>query len=142
MSQLSVSSPWADQVPFLTQLPGIGPVTAMTLLDAIGDISRFPSAKKLVGYSGLGRIDLLITLTFYLIGAKILIYPQFHWTNQVSPFKIIRWGEMMATGTVIVLLCASALRPLQTPTAPIRTRSIQPYAPVCRRPPQRAARPG
>jgi transposase len=54
MSRLSVSSTWADQAPFLIQLPGIGLVTAMTLLGAIGDISRFPSAKKLVGYSGLG----------------------------------------------------------------------------------------
>jgi hypothetical protein len=29
-------------------------LTAMTLLSAIGDITRFPSAKQLVGYSGLG----------------------------------------------------------------------------------------
>jgi transposase len=36
------------------QLPGFAVVTSMTLLAAIGDITRFPSAKKLVGYSGLG----------------------------------------------------------------------------------------
>ena len=54
LSRLSVSPDWADQVPFLIQLPGIGLLTAMTILSAIGDISRFPSAKKLVGYAGLG----------------------------------------------------------------------------------------
>jgi transposase len=42
------------RVLFLIQLPGIGLITAVTLLAAIGDESRFPSAKHLVGYSGLG----------------------------------------------------------------------------------------
>jgi transposase len=54
LARLSAQAPWADQVPFLIQLPGIGLVTAMTILSAIGDITRFPTAKKLVGYSGLG----------------------------------------------------------------------------------------
>jgi transposase len=43
-----------ERVPLLIQLPGIGLITAMTLLAAIGDIARFPSAEKLVGYTGLG----------------------------------------------------------------------------------------
>lgn len=43
-----------ERVPLLVQLPGIGLITAMTLLAAIGDISRFPDAKHLVGYSGMG----------------------------------------------------------------------------------------
>jgi transposase len=43
-----------DRVPILVQLPGIAHLTAVTLLAAIGDISRFPSAKQLVGYAGLG----------------------------------------------------------------------------------------
>ena len=38
----------------LLQLPGFGVVITMTVLSAVGDISRFESAKKLVGYSGLG----------------------------------------------------------------------------------------
>jgi transposase len=38
----------------LLHLPGVGLITAMTLLAAIGDISRFPEAKNLVGYAGLG----------------------------------------------------------------------------------------
>jgi transposase len=51
---LSVSEQWAAQVPFLVQLPGVGLLTAMTLLGAIGEITRFGSAKQLVGYAGLG----------------------------------------------------------------------------------------
>jgi transposase len=43
-----------ERVPFLVQLPGVGLLTAMILLAAIGQIGRFPSAKHLVGYAGLG----------------------------------------------------------------------------------------
>jgi transposase len=43
-----------EQVPLLVQLPGIGLLSAITLLAAIGDILRFPEAKFLVGYAGLG----------------------------------------------------------------------------------------
>lgn len=42
------------RVPLLVQTTGIGTLTALTLLAAIGDIHRFPSAKHLVGYAGLG----------------------------------------------------------------------------------------
>ena len=54
LARLSVSEPWCGQVACLVQLAGIGMLSAMTLLSAIGDIKRFPSPKKLVGYSGLG----------------------------------------------------------------------------------------
>ena len=54
IERLSLAEPWAEQTPYLLQLPGIGLLTAMTILSAIGDIRRFPSAKKLVGYAGLG----------------------------------------------------------------------------------------
>ena len=50
----STVEPWASQVPFVVQVAGIGILSAMTILAAIGDVTRFPSAKKLVGYSGLG----------------------------------------------------------------------------------------
>lgn len=43
-----------ERVILLVQLPGISIITALTLLAAIGDIRRFPSAKHLVGYAGLG----------------------------------------------------------------------------------------
>lgn len=52
--QRSMSAPWATQVPFLVHLPGIGGINAMILLSAIGASSRLPTAKQLVGYSGLG----------------------------------------------------------------------------------------
>jgi transposase len=54
LNRLSTTDPWAHQVPFLLQLPGFGTIVTMTVLAAIGDISRFPHPKKLVGYSGLG----------------------------------------------------------------------------------------
>jgi hypothetical protein len=54
LNRLSLAEPWAEQGPFLLQLPGIGLITAMTILGAIGQIERFPTAKKLVGYAGLG----------------------------------------------------------------------------------------
>jgi transposase len=43
-----------ERVPLLVQLPGLGLIGAMTILAAIGDITRFESAKQLVGYAGLG----------------------------------------------------------------------------------------
>jgi transposase len=43
-----------QRVVLLIQLPGLNIITALTLLAAIGDIGRFPSAKHLVGYVGLG----------------------------------------------------------------------------------------
>jgi transposase len=46
--------PWGEQAVRLLQLPGFGVVMTMIVLSAIGDIQRFESAKKLVGYSGLG----------------------------------------------------------------------------------------
>ncbi len=54
LAHLSVSPPWREQVAFLVQLPGLGMQSAMTVLGAVGDITRFPSAKKLVGYAGMG----------------------------------------------------------------------------------------
>ena len=43
-----------ERVPFLIQLPGGAMLSAITIMAAIGDITRFPNAKKLVGYAGLG----------------------------------------------------------------------------------------
>ena len=38
----------------LLQLPGFGVLNALAVLAAIGDITRFPDARHLVGYAGLG----------------------------------------------------------------------------------------
>jgi len=54
VAELSTQSPWKEQAAFVMQSTGIGLNSAMTILAAIGDITHFPSDKKLVGYSGLG----------------------------------------------------------------------------------------
>jgi transposase len=42
------------RIPLLVQLPGVGYLTAITIIAAIGNITRFPDARQLVGYAGLG----------------------------------------------------------------------------------------
>lgn len=42
------------RLPLLVQLPGISLLNAVTILAAVGDVMRFPSATQLVGYAGLG----------------------------------------------------------------------------------------
>jgi transposase len=54
MAHLSLQPPWREQMAFVLQLPGIGLLSGLTLLSAIGEVDRFPSAAHLVGYSGLG----------------------------------------------------------------------------------------
>jgi transposase IS116/IS110/IS902 family protein len=41
------------RVKLLTTIPGVAELLGLTLASEIGDIARFPTAKKLVGYSGL-----------------------------------------------------------------------------------------
>lgn len=41
------------QAKLLATIPGIKYVSALTIIGEIGDIARFPSAKKLMGYAGL-----------------------------------------------------------------------------------------
>ncbi len=63
-----------DRVPLLVQLPGVGLLGAMNILAAIGDITRFPTAKKLVGYAGL--------------------YPRFHQSGQrYTSGKLVSMGR-------------------------------------------------
>jgi transposase len=47
--RLSVLEPWASDMPFLLQIPGMWLVNALILLSAIGDITCFPSPQHLVG---------------------------------------------------------------------------------------------
>lgn len=42
------------RVPLLIQIPGVALLTAVNILAAIGDITRFPDPAHLVGYAGLG----------------------------------------------------------------------------------------
>ena len=54
LGRQSTGPVWRKQAILLLQLPGVGVIVAMTVLSAIGDVSRFEHAKKLVGYAGLG----------------------------------------------------------------------------------------
>jgi len=54
LAELSNSEPWASDMVYLMQIPGMGLIFSMVVLSAIGDISRFPDPGKLVGYAGLG----------------------------------------------------------------------------------------
>jgi transposase len=53
LGTMSHQSPWAAQALCLMQIPGFGVITTMTVLAAIGDISRFETPKHLVSYAGL-----------------------------------------------------------------------------------------
>jgi transposase len=46
LGRLSTCEPWVKQVPFLVQLPGLGVLSVMSLLAAIGDITRFASRQE------------------------------------------------------------------------------------------------
>jgi transposase len=50
LAQQALSSP---EIKRLMTIPGVGVTTAATLIAAIGDIHRFPTAKRLVGYLGI-----------------------------------------------------------------------------------------
>jgi transposase len=53
MATMSLAEPWEAEALYLMQMPGFGVITTMTVLAAIGDISRFSHPKKLVSYAGL-----------------------------------------------------------------------------------------
>jgi len=54
LEKQSTGELWGKQALQLMQLPGVGVIVAMTVLSAIGDITRFEDAKHLVGYAGIG----------------------------------------------------------------------------------------
>jgi len=54
LAELSNTEPWASDIVYLMQIPGFGIIFSTIILSAIGDITRFPNAKKLAGYAGLG----------------------------------------------------------------------------------------
>jgi transposase len=53
LAKMSHQKPWAEDMMYLMQLPGFGVITGMTVLGAIGEITRFENFKKLSSYSGL-----------------------------------------------------------------------------------------
>jgi transposase len=54
LQRQSTGAVWGKPALQIMQLPGVGFVVAMTVLSAIGEISRFEHAQQLVGYAGLG----------------------------------------------------------------------------------------
>jgi transposase len=54
LGRQSLGEVWGKQAMRLLQLSGFGVIVSMMVLSAIRDVTRFESAKKLVGYSGLG----------------------------------------------------------------------------------------
>jgi transposase len=58
VAKMSHKNPWQQNMTYMMQLPGVGVITAMTVLAALGEVQRFPSAKHLASYSGLtGGLD-------------------------------------------------------------------------------------
>jgi transposase len=53
LRRMSHQKPWAESMMYLMQLPGFGVITGMTVLAAIGDITRFETPGHLASYSGL-----------------------------------------------------------------------------------------
>ncbi|HSG43504.1 MAG TPA: IS110 family transposase [Anaerolineales bacterium] len=53
LARMSHQKPWADSMLYLMQLPGFGVITGMTVLAAIGDVTRCETSGHLVSYSGL-----------------------------------------------------------------------------------------
>jgi transposase len=71
-----------ERMPLLVQLPGVAMLTAITILAAIGDITRFPNAKKLVGYAGLGtRRDLRRAM---VNAANHAVEHHVHWKKELE----------------------------------------------------------
>jgi transposase len=54
LAKMSTGKQWGQMAMHLMQLPGMGVILGMTVLGAIGEVGRFESARKLVGYAGLG----------------------------------------------------------------------------------------
>lgn len=53
LKELAATPRYAHRMELLTSVPGIGPLTALSLLTEIGPINRFPSADHLASYVGL-----------------------------------------------------------------------------------------
>ena len=87
--QTSGQALWQDRVVFLLQIPGFGLLTVMTILAAIGDVHRFPTAKHLVGYTGLG--------------AGVHIRGETHHTGRITKQggKDIRWALVEAAWSAV-----------------------------------------
>jgi transposase len=94
--RLSTSAPWANQATYVMQLPGFSVLLTMTVLAAIGDVTRFESAKKLVGYAGLGA-------SVHSSGAT-------HRTGHITKTgrRELRWALVEAAWSAVRYTCPTA----------------------------------
>lgn len=53
LTQLSRSQRWRKQVALLRTMPGVGPITSLTLLAELGDYKRFKSRAAVSNYAGM-----------------------------------------------------------------------------------------
>jgi transposase len=53
LTRLSKSQRWCKQVALLKTMPGIGPITSLTILAELGDIHRFKSRAAVSNYTGI-----------------------------------------------------------------------------------------
>jgi transposase len=54
LTKLSVVDPWAAPMSYMLPVSGVGIITGMTILAAIGDIARFPWSREIGGIQWLG----------------------------------------------------------------------------------------
>jgi transposase len=52
-TQLAAAAKADARVKVLKRLPGVGPLTALTILAEVGDVTRFANARKLAAWAGL-----------------------------------------------------------------------------------------
>jgi transposase len=53
LTRLSKSQRWCKQVALLKTMPGVGPITSLTILAELGDIHRFKSRAAVSNYTGI-----------------------------------------------------------------------------------------
>jgi transposase len=77
------------RVTVLTQIPGVGVFIALLVIAEVGDVTRFPSARKLASFAGL-------TPRVRNSGERVRLGPI---THQGSPH--LRWGLIQAAQTAV-----------------------------------------
>lgn len=151
---LSNSARWRKEATLLVQVSGLGPLTAMVLLAAIGDITRFANPKALVSYAGLapgvhdsgethrgGRItkEGRTEMRYYLIEAAwVAVQRSPYWGEQFRKL-VPRLGEGKAIVAVARKLLVGIWHVLQKGAIdrhteqPAISRKFQRWADVCHR---------
>jgi transposase len=86
-------------VPLLCTVPGISWVLAYTIAAELGDINRFPTPRKLAGYSGLCPRVYQSGRTIGVIAAAVALLAAFGWWERRHAEPLMRFG-ILRTKTV------------------------------------------